>query len=255
MCRVTAWCHFSRRNTRWPFACRMRSGLRRRASRPSSYSAAIGRSGHRGAWSTRGSCGRRFGRTRPASPSAAGPILTPIRSSRSPSWATDTSLGEFFLTQVVSHHDSARVDRLLEEMDRRRLGVPGVFGVFFYRSANPKTPLTLRRLPAGPSPAAHRGIRGGRHARRGVRPHDSLAAGRRRSSCVCLEPAHRPPATDAGPHRRPGLIGGAHAFRPSVLIAVPQDPSKTISPRALRLRGRSSASRCFSTGSEAGSPA
>jgi hypothetical protein len=53
---------------------------------------------------------------------------------------------EFFLTQVVSHHDSARVDRLLEEMDRRRLPVPGVFGVFFYRSANPKTLSALRRF-------------------------------------------------------------------------------------------------------------
>jgi hypothetical protein len=54
--------------------------------------------------------------------------------------------GEFFLTQVVSHHDSARVDRLLEEMDQRRLAVPGVFGVFFYRSANPKTLAALRRF-------------------------------------------------------------------------------------------------------------
>jgi hypothetical protein len=54
--------------------------------------------------------------------------------------------GEFFLTQVVSHHDSARVDRLLEEMDRHRLAVPGVFGVFFYRSANPRTLSTLRRF-------------------------------------------------------------------------------------------------------------
>jgi len=53
---------------------------------------------------------------------------------------------EFFLTQVVSHHDVASVERLLEEADRRRIATPGVFGVFFYRSANPKTLAALRRF-------------------------------------------------------------------------------------------------------------
>jgi 5,10-methylenetetrahydrofolate reductase len=47
--------------------------------------------------------------------------------------------GEFFLTQVVSHHDEAAVGRLLEEADRRGLEVPGIFGVFYYRSAKPTT--------------------------------------------------------------------------------------------------------------------
>jgi hypothetical protein len=46
---------------------------------------------------------------------------------------------EFYLTQVVSHHDLARVERLLAAGERRRLTLPGLFGVFFYRSANPKT--------------------------------------------------------------------------------------------------------------------
>lgn len=54
--------------------------------------------------------------------------------------------GEFFLTQVVSHHDAAAINRLLEEADRRGLRLPGVFGVFFYRSANPKTLLALRQF-------------------------------------------------------------------------------------------------------------
>jgi len=47
--------------------------------------------------------------------------------------------GEFFLTQVVSHHDRIRVERFLAELDRRRVNLPGVFGVFYYRSANRKT--------------------------------------------------------------------------------------------------------------------
>jgi hypothetical protein len=54
--------------------------------------------------------------------------------------------GEFYLTQVVSHHDAPAVDRLLEESARQGLHTPGVFGVFYYRSANPKTLATLRQF-------------------------------------------------------------------------------------------------------------
>lgn len=46
---------------------------------------------------------------------------------------------DFFLTQVVSHHSLDRVEALLAERERRGVKVPGVFGVFFYRSANPGT--------------------------------------------------------------------------------------------------------------------
>lgn len=52
---------------------------------------------------------------------------------------------EFFLTQIVSHHDAARVEAFVAEGERRGLTLPGVFGVFFYRSANPRT---LQRLRA-----------------------------------------------------------------------------------------------------------
>lgn len=47
--------------------------------------------------------------------------------------------GEYFLTQVVSHHDVASVERFLDEASRRGVTLPGVFGVFYYRSARPKT--------------------------------------------------------------------------------------------------------------------
>lgn len=50
---------------------------------------------------------------------------------------------DYFLTQVVSHHDMAPVDRFLEEAERQGLETPGLFGVFYYRSANPDT---LERL-------------------------------------------------------------------------------------------------------------
>jgi 5,10-methylenetetrahydrofolate reductase len=51
---------------------------------------------------------------------------------------------EFYLTQVVSHHDAARVERFLDAARRRGLSLPGLFGVFFYRSANPRTLSALR---------------------------------------------------------------------------------------------------------------
>jgi hypothetical protein len=46
---------------------------------------------------------------------------------------------EFYLTQIVSHHTAAPVARFLETAARRGVTLPGVFGVFYYRSANPKT--------------------------------------------------------------------------------------------------------------------
>lgn len=47
--------------------------------------------------------------------------------------------GEFYLTQVVSHYDVAAVSRFLDAAARRGLTLPGMFGVFYYRSANRKT--------------------------------------------------------------------------------------------------------------------
>lgn len=57
-----------------------------------------------------------------------------------------TFTGEFFLTQVVSHHDRAALERFRAEVERRRVGLPGVFGVFYYRSANPTTLATLAKF-------------------------------------------------------------------------------------------------------------
>jgi 5,10-methylenetetrahydrofolate reductase len=51
---------------------------------------------------------------------------------------------EFYLTQIVSHHSRGAVERLLAEGARRGLTLPGMFGVFYYRSATRKTLETLR---------------------------------------------------------------------------------------------------------------
>jgi hypothetical protein len=59
---------------------------------------------------------------------------------------------EFFLTQVVSHHSIRAVEAFVTEARRRDVPLPGVFGVFVYRSANPATLEKLRRF--FPVPAA-----------------------------------------------------------------------------------------------------
>lgn len=46
---------------------------------------------------------------------------------------------EYYLTQIVSHHHLDRVEAFLAEARRREVPHPGVFGVFLYRSANPRT--------------------------------------------------------------------------------------------------------------------
>jgi hypothetical protein len=46
---------------------------------------------------------------------------------------------EFYLTQVVSHHHAVQVERFVRAAERRGLQLPGLFGVFYYRSANRRT--------------------------------------------------------------------------------------------------------------------
>jgi 5,10-methylenetetrahydrofolate reductase len=47
--------------------------------------------------------------------------------------------GDFYLTQIVSHHNLPPVARFVDESLRRGLTKPGLFGIFYYRSANPRT--------------------------------------------------------------------------------------------------------------------
>ena len=54
--------------------------------------------------------------------------------------------GEFFLTQIVSHHDRPKVDAFVNEATRRGVALPGIFGVFYYRSANTKTLKVLEQF-------------------------------------------------------------------------------------------------------------
>ena len=63
---------------------------------------------------------------------------------------------EFFLTQVVSHHHRDAVERFTRTAKHRGLHLPGIFGVFYYRSANPKTLAALRDFLPVPADALTR---------------------------------------------------------------------------------------------------
>ncbi|HEX6465281.1 MAG TPA: hypothetical protein VFZ98_12540, partial [Vicinamibacterales bacterium] len=56
----------------------------------------------------------------------------------------DRVTAQFYLTQIVSHYSRPAVERFLAEATRRQLSLPGMFGVFYYRSANQKTLEALR---------------------------------------------------------------------------------------------------------------
>jgi len=67
----------------------------------------------------------------------ANPVADPAGQMRfllDPSFTAD-----FYLTQIVSHHQAAQVEAFLAEGRRHGLALAGVFGVFYYRSANEKT--------------------------------------------------------------------------------------------------------------------
>src|SRR4051812_37044518 len=58
----------------------------------------------------------------------------------------DRVTAEFYLTQIVSHYSRPAVEAFLAESARRGLSLPGMFGVFYYRSAKPSTLKTLSQF-------------------------------------------------------------------------------------------------------------
>jgi hypothetical protein len=73
----------------------------------------------------------------------------------------DRAHAEFYLTQIVSHHSRDRVERFLEEATRAGLALPGMFGLFYYRSANPRTLAALKDFLPVPADELTREFRQG----------------------------------------------------------------------------------------------
>lgn len=55
-------------------------------------------------------------------------------------------VADFYLTQIVSHHGAHRVEQFLREAERQGVTAPGMFGVFYYRSAKAATLKTLSQF-------------------------------------------------------------------------------------------------------------
>jgi 5,10-methylenetetrahydrofolate reductase len=53
---------------------------------------------------------------------------------------------DFFLTQIVSHHAFEPVRQFIEIARRRDIQMPGIFGVFYYRSASTRTLEVLKNF-------------------------------------------------------------------------------------------------------------
>ncbi|HSM15897.1 MAG TPA: hypothetical protein VK845_02720 [Gemmatimonadales bacterium] len=68
---------------------------------------------------------------------------------------------DFFLTQIVSHHELGVVERFLNRATQRGVQLPMVFGVFAYRSANPKTLARLSTFLPVPAEAVTREFEAG----------------------------------------------------------------------------------------------
>jgi hypothetical protein len=70
---------------------------------------------------------------------------------------------DFFLTQVVSHHSAGRVEALIRALETRGVDLPGVFGVFFFRSARATTLSHLSEFFPVPTEALTREFESGVH--------------------------------------------------------------------------------------------
>lgn len=68
---------------------------------------------------------------------------------------------DFYLTQIVSHYQTASLDEFLNESVKLGVHIPGVFGVFYYRSVNAKTCETLSQFFPVPIEGVRKDFEGG----------------------------------------------------------------------------------------------
>jgi hypothetical protein len=68
---------------------------------------------------------------------------------------------DFFLSQVASHHSAGGVEQLVRELEDRDAALPGVYGIFYFRSANPVTLERLGRFLPVPAEAITREFEAG----------------------------------------------------------------------------------------------
>ena len=70
---------------------------------------------------------------------------------------------DFYLAQIVSHYQPHAIDDFLNETTRLKVKIPGIFGVFYYRTANPKTFSLLSNFLPVPAEDLQRDFAAGVH--------------------------------------------------------------------------------------------
>ncbi|RPJ52700.1 MAG: hypothetical protein EHM24_33940 [Acidobacteria bacterium] len=76
---------------------------------------------------------------------------------------------EFYLTQIVTHHGKAPVERVLADCQRRDVRLPGIFGGLLLPQRQPAHARNARPVPSGARPSAHPGVLLGRNPAAGLR--------------------------------------------------------------------------------------
>ncbi len=126
--------------------------------------------------------------------------------------------GEYYLTQVASHHQVRDVERFLGESARRGVTMPGVFGVFFYRSARRQTLDMLAEFMPVPVDELIEEFGVGRVGRDRLRPHHPHAPRRRRAPLLHQQPAPHQYRRRPAPHpERRGRVTWALGLGPWAL--------------------------------------
>ena len=169
---------FSRASTRSTSACRTPNKHGSRDSRRSWSSAATRPWAILDASSMPGTCVVSSASASRASRSGDGRIHMPQPTQQVDFLLDPRFCAEFYLTQVVSHLNLEPVKRFLDEADRRQVPLPGMFSVFYYRSANPKTLATLSRFMPVPDRGPRQRVRRRRDGRRCLRAHACEPCGR-----------------------------------------------------------------------------
>src|SRR5262245_20141806 len=70
---------------------------------------------------------------------------------------------DFYMAQIVSHYQTRAIDEFLNETERLGVRIPGIFGVFYYRSTNPKTFAMLSKFLPVPVEELKRDFAAGVH--------------------------------------------------------------------------------------------
>ncbi len=111
---------------------------------------------------------------------------------------------DFYLAQIVSHYQSDAIDRFMKETEHLGVKIPGIFGVFYYRSANAKTFDFLSNFLPVPAAGLQRDFAANVATRGNLRAQRTCIAAARCAKHLYQQPADGNRGTDLQPDRIAG---------------------------------------------------